>query len=350
MKPAECSSRPHAESLLLGTSTSALQNEGARATRAATVWDRLADEGRIVDGTDPSMASEHLTHLDEDVALIADLGVAAHRFSISWARVMPDDRHTVSEAGLDHYDRLVDLLLDNDVEPIANLHHRDMPTRHHDEGGWNNPATVDAFLDFTGAAAARLGDRVQIWSTLHDRNDPAADDRSERDGASARLADVHRRARHIVRAHCPGGRIGLDVRPENARSIDADHTDIVFVVHDGPTSALKTTLTTMRHLHPGLPVFVMEQGVASHEGIDLDGHYADDDRIAELTAHVEVLTDAQRAGALIEGHLTPLLDGFEWAEGLRRRTGLIRVDFETEQRTPKASYRWYRSLASQGSR
>ncbi len=332
---------------LWGTSSSALQNEGARATRAETTWDRLADDGRIADGSDPSSASEHLENLDGDVALIAELGAGAHRFSVSWARVMADGARSVSESGLDHYDRMVDLLLEREIEPIVALHHWDLPQRHHDDGGWLDTGTVDAFVDFAGAVGARLGDRVETWSTLHDPKRVTLQGAPEN---QATIADhqlaAHQAARRVVRAHAPGARVGIelcDAEPRFSRSLDVD---FIGVAHSGSASALRTTLTTFRHVLPGMPLIIMEEGVPSHDGVDLDGIYTDDDRIRELWAHIGVIVVAQRAGTMIDGYLAPLLDGFEWTEGLRRRTGLVRVEFETQERIAKESYRWYQTLLS----
>ena len=97
-----------------GTSTSAYQIEGAVAEdgRGPSVWDTFAAEpGRIADGTSGDAACDHYHRVDEDVALLADLGADSYRFSIAWPRVQPTGRGPVNAVGLDFYDRLVDKLL-----------------------------------------------------------------------------------------------------------------------------------------------------------------------------------------------------------------------------------------------
>ncbi|EPD59710.1 GH1 family beta-glucosidase [Streptomyces sp. HGB0020] len=86
------------------------------------------------------------------------------------------------------------------------------------------------------------------------------------------------------------------------------------------------------------PVVITENG-CSYEGLD------DQDRIAYLDGHVRALHDALTAGVDVRGYFVwSLLDNFEWAEGYQRRFGLVHVDYETQTRTPKASYAWYREL------
>ncbi|WP_425473302.1 GH1 family beta-glucosidase [Streptomyces montanus] len=91
------------------------------------------------------------------------------------------------------------------------------------------------------------------------------------------------------------------------------------------------------------PVVITENG-CSYEGID------DQERIAYLDGHIRALHRAMEAGVDVRGYFVwSLLDNFEWAEGYARRFGLVHVDFETLERTPKASYGWLRDvLRAQG--
>ncbi len=94
-------------------------------------------------------------------ALMRELGLGAFRFSIAWPRVLPEGRGRVNEAGLDFYDRLVDELLAQDIEPFVTLFHWDTPQALEDEGGWPARSTAEAFAEYAEAVARRLGDRVQ---------------------------------------------------------------------------------------------------------------------------------------------------------------------------------------------
>lgn len=96
-------------------------------------------------------------------------------------------------------------------------------------------------------------------------------------------------------------------------------------------------------------VYITENGAAFEDRVDTDGTIHDDARIAYLQAHVETLREAARAGVPVAGYLAwSLLDNFEWSEGYTRRFGLVHVDFETLERTPKDSARWYGALARSG--
>ncbi|KWT62146.1 beta-glucosidase [Streptomyces albus subsp. albus] len=161
------------EGFLWGVSTSAQQIEGAvdEDGRGRSVWDGFAAEaGRIKDGSDARVATDHYHRYREDVALIKELGVGAYRFSVAWPRVMPDGGPRVNAAGLDFYDRLVDELCAAGVRPVPTLFHWDTPQAVEAAGGWLERDTARRFAAYADAVAARLGDRVDRWITL---NEPA---------------------------------------------------------------------------------------------------------------------------------------------------------------------------------
>ncbi|BCK71342.1 hypothetical protein Srufu_052950 [Streptomyces libani subsp. rufus] len=156
-----------------GVSTSAAQIEGAVAEggRGRSAWDVFAAEaGRIKDGSDPRVATDHYRRYPEDVALLKELGVGAYRFSVAWPRVVPDGSGAVSPAGLDFYDRLVDALLAAGVAPVPTLFHWDTPQALEEGGGWLVRETAEKFAAYADVVAERLGDRVERWITL---NEPA---------------------------------------------------------------------------------------------------------------------------------------------------------------------------------
>jgi beta-glucosidase len=97
-----------------------------------------------------------------------DLGVHHYRFSIAWPRVFPTGRGALNRAGLDFYSRLVDLLLDNDIEPTVTLYHWDLPQALEDRGGWAVRDTAQHFADYSSTVVESLGDRVHEWITLNE--------------------------------------------------------------------------------------------------------------------------------------------------------------------------------------
>ncbi|MEU0037726.1 GH1 family beta-glucosidase [Streptomyces sp. NPDC006333] len=417
---------------LWGVSTSAHQIEGAVQERDPSVWDAFtAEPGRVKDGSTAAVACDHYHRYPEDVALLADLGVDAYRFSVSWPRVN-------SPGGLDFYDRLVDALCAAGVRPVPTLFHWDLPL----ELDWLNRDTAERFAEYAAVVAARLGDRVQKWITL---NEPAE----------------HTLLGHALGAHAPGRRLlfdalpvahhqllahGLAVRalraagaadigianshgptwaasrsPEDVAAADfydlllnrlfadplllggypegigelmpgypegveadlkviAEPLDWYGINYYQPTSVgapqgteiefggltlpaelpfsvreLKgypvtdfgwpvvpealTELLVGFHERYGdrLPPVVITENGCSYEGID------DQERIAFLDGHVRALHRASEQGVDVRGYFVwSLLDNFEWAEGYARRFGLVHVDYDTQKRTPKASYAWLR--------
>ena len=156
-----------------GFAASAYQIEGAAAEdgRGPSVWDTFsAVPGAIADRESGAVACDHYHRFRDDVALMAELGARAYRFSVSWPRVQPSGAGAVNEPGLDFYDRLVDALLAANIRPLVNLFHWDLPQALQDDGGFANPMVIDRFRDYASVVAARLGDRVTDWMTF---NEPA---------------------------------------------------------------------------------------------------------------------------------------------------------------------------------
>ena len=86
-----------------------------------------------------------------------ELGLDAYRFSISWPRVLPDGRGRPNQDGLDFYDRLVDELLANGIEPYPTLYHWDLPQALEDRGGWPERDTVDSFVEYVAGGLRPIG-------------------------------------------------------------------------------------------------------------------------------------------------------------------------------------------------
>jgi beta-glucosidase len=114
------------------------------------------------------VACDHYRRYRDDVKLMADLGLKAYRFSIAWARVLPEGKGRVNNGGLDFYERLVDCLLEHGIEPLATLYHWDLPAALDDRGGWLNPDIADWFAEYAGVLFRRLDGRVKSWATLNE--------------------------------------------------------------------------------------------------------------------------------------------------------------------------------------
>src|SRR4051794_28038171 len=155
-----------------GTATSSYQIEGAvdEDGRGRSIWDTFSHTpGKIEDGTSGDRANEHYHRYKDDVRLIKELGVKAYRFSIAWPRVFPEGSGAPNPKGLDFYNRLLDELLANGIEPYATLYHWDLPQTLQDRfGGWQSSETSKAFGEYAGYVAERLSDRVKNIFTLNE--------------------------------------------------------------------------------------------------------------------------------------------------------------------------------------
>ncbi|MFE9423584.1 glycoside hydrolase family 1 protein [Kitasatospora sp. NPDC006697] len=156
---------------LWGAATAAYQVEGAaqEGGRTPSIWDTFSHTpGKVVNGDTGDVATDHYHRFRDDVALMAELGIQAYRFSISWSRVQPTGRGPALESGLDFYRRLVDELLAAGIKPVATLYHWDLPQELEDAGGWPVRATAERFGEYAQLAAEALGDRVAVWTTLNE--------------------------------------------------------------------------------------------------------------------------------------------------------------------------------------
>jgi beta-glucosidase len=150
-----------------GIATSAAQIEGI-AGRGTSIWDTFSRlPGVIADSSNADVACDHVQYWADDLALLAELGVAAYRFSVAWPRVEPS-ADAINTAGLDFYDRLVDGLVGQGITPVVNLFHWDLPQWVQDAGGWPDRSTADRYASYASVVAARLGDRVGTWATMNE--------------------------------------------------------------------------------------------------------------------------------------------------------------------------------------
>ncbi|MFK4304413.1 MULTISPECIES: glycoside hydrolase family 1 protein [unclassified Paenibacillus] len=157
------------EDFFWGGSTSAYQVEGA--------WDEdgkgpsVIDMANHVEGvTDFKVTSDHYHMFKEDVALMAEMGFKAYRFSIAWTRIYPQGVGEVNQKGIAFYSSLIDELIKYGIEPIVTMYHFDLPYALEKQGGWSKRETIDAFEQYAKTLYENFGDRVKYWLTINEQN------------------------------------------------------------------------------------------------------------------------------------------------------------------------------------
>jgi beta-glucosidase len=213
---------------LWGTATSAYQVEGAAAAdgRGTSIWDTFSRRpGATRNGDTGDVACDQYRRLDSDLGLLADLGAAAHRFSVSWTRVQPLGKGKANPAGVDFYRRLIDGLRARGMVPVPTLYHWDLPQLLEDAGGWVERDVVKRFADYTEMVADSLSEGVGMWVTLNEpwcsawlgygsgRHAPGGKDVGRALAAHHHLLLAHGEAMRVLRDRAPGQPAGISLNP-----------------------------------------------------------------------------------------------------------------------------------------
>ena len=442
---------------LWGTATSSYQIEGAwmEGGKGLSIWDTFAHTpGKTFDNHNGDVACDHYHRFKEDVKMMADLGLKAYRFSISWPRIQPLGYGATNEEGIRFYSDLIDTLLEHNIEPWVTLYHWDLPLALQSEfDGWLNPWIADFFADYAKICYENFGDRVKNWITLNEPwvvailgygqgvFAPGRISKSEPYQAAHQLLRAHAKAVDVYRKtfqNTQNGRIGItnncDWRePLTEAKADQDaaqralefflgwfadpiyfgdypavmrervgdrlpvfseedvallkgSTDFFGLNHYTTLYASDNTgkeikqqvygnggisedqmvdlkadpnwkLTTMdwpivpwgcrkllewidkRYDHP--EIYITENGCSLDDVLE-NGAVNDLVRIDFFRGYLSECRQAIEHGVLLKGYFCwSLMDNFEWARGYSRRFGIHYVDFETGQRIPKASAKWY---------
>ena len=199
-----------------GAATASYQIEGAwnEDGKGESIWDRFSrTPGKVLNGDTGDVACDHYHRWRDDIKLMKELGLKAYRFSSAWARILPDGRGKVNQAGIDFYSQLVDMLLKTGITPFVTLYHWDLPQALQDQGGWTKRMVVDAFVEYTDVMTRALGDRVKNWTTFNEpwvsafvgykdgRHAPGHMSQDEAIAASHHLLLSHGQAVPVIRAN-----------------------------------------------------------------------------------------------------------------------------------------------------
>jgi len=232
------------DNFLWGAATASYQIEGAVGEdgKGESIWDRFCrDPGKVHGGDTGDVACDHYHRYLDDVAMMQEIGLKTYRFSTAWPRIFPSGKGKVNKNGLDFYERLIDALLGDGIEPALTLYHWDLPQALQDRGGWENRDTAGYFSDYAAAMFERFSDRVKTWITHnepwvvafvgHDagRHAPGITDRVRAIEASHVLHLSHAKAVKIFRdINPPDAKIGITLNLAPVYAADESAADAVL--------------------------------------------------------------------------------------------------------------------------
>lgn len=422
-----------------GAATAAYQIEGGQTDgRGTCIWDSFsATPGNVVKAEDGSVACDHYTRWPEDLDLIQRAGFDAYRFSFAWPRLIPEGTGATNQAGIDYYDRLIDGMLERNIEPYATLYHWDLPSTLQDKGGWMNRDIASWGADYASLIQRKFGDRLEATATINEpwcvaflshflgahapgyrdirataramhhvlfthgkmveamraeggknlgivlnlqKCEPASS--SDEDKAATHMFDgifnrwyldgvlkgqYPKDMIELLEPHMPKDFesdmstvstpidwLGINYYTRSLMAHDASNPSFPVKSIDGPLEktdigweiypkGLEDLLVRVSEDYPSLPLYVTENGMAEVDEVE------DARRVNYYDSHLQAVLNAKARGADMRGYFAwSLLDNFEWAEGYSKRFGLVQVDYETQKRTPKASYRAFQGLLHNG--
>jgi beta-glucosidase len=372
------------DDFLWGTATSAYQIEGGGVN---TDWWRFEHAEGTIAAEPSGDACDSWNRFEEDLDLIASLGLNSFRLSVEWARIEPQQGVTSHEA-LDHYRQVLEGCHQRSILPVVTLHHFTLPLWVADAGGFENPLIASWMGDYASVVGNALGDLIGVACTINEPNivalmgyflahfPPQVTDWERFSGVNRAMRECHVAMREALRAGPGSFPIGLCLSMQEYEAVDGAH-DLLAVFLDemedqyllatskaddflgvqcytkilmGPDGMVKPQgeTTEMGYLFwpqsveycvrraaraIEIPIIVTENGIGTDD---------DSQRIRYLREALQGLHSTMNDGIDVRGYFQwSLLDNFEWTLGYRPKFGLVAVDRDTFARTPKPSARWY---------
>ena len=159
------------QKFLWGSATAAYQCEGAwdEDGKGLGEWDVFSHGNPLnLNGATGDVSCDFYHRYKEDIDLMAAGGQNTYRFSIAWARILPNGRGEVNPKGIEFYNNVINYCLEKGIEPNVTLFHYDLPNAIAEEGGWEKRSIVDDFEAYAKVCFEAFGDRVKLWSTINE--------------------------------------------------------------------------------------------------------------------------------------------------------------------------------------
>lgn len=158
------------EDFVWGVASSAMQIEGTDINdgRGKNIWNVFEEQGKIYEGQNADISCDHMHHYKDDFALMRNLGVKAYRFSLSWARILPQGTGKVNQAAIDLYRDMIQEMIKNDIVPYITLYHWEFPQALQERGGWLNEDVIEWFGEYAKVVAENFSDLSEYFITLNE--------------------------------------------------------------------------------------------------------------------------------------------------------------------------------------
>lgn len=394
--------------LLWGAATSAHQVEGGN-KNDWTEWEsspaRVADlVGRNLNPGDyiSGEACDHYRRFKSDFNIAKSLDHNAHRFSIEWSRIEPEEGK-FSEREIEHYREVIRALRERGIEPFVTLWHWTLPRWFVKKGGWLNSSATGAFTRFAERVANEYKNEVKFWTTLNEpetfarhgyflgNRPPGQKNFFRAYGVLRRLAQAHQRAYTVIKKVAPQAQVGFaesvvhfepyNLWPHNLLAMRllrwwrnnpflakfiacSDFIGLNYYFHSRVRLSQKSwrgfqynenkTVSDIGwEIYPegiyrvlknlkkhSKPIYITENGLADAK---------DEKRTEFIKDHLQWVAKAINEGVNVRGYFHwSLLDNFEWDSGFGPRFGLVEVDYKTRERKIRPSAWVYKEIIERG--
>ena len=383
---------------LWGGATASYQCEGAwnEDGKGLGEWDVFSHSSPLnLNHATGDVSCDFYHRYKEDINMMAEGGQNTFRFSISWARIIPEGVGKVNQKGIDFYNRVIDYCLEKQIEPNVTLFHYDLPEAIAKQDGFANRDTVDAFVEYAKVCFKAFGDRVKLWVTINEPkyyaycsnmvgnyppNHKVDFDRYFKVVYHEALATAKAvKAYHEMKLD---GQIGVvhdnsnvEIAPEaknkeliklrgdmfyNTLTLDTalkgciPASFILMLKEYGIKNCFETAIdpTTKRNLwgreiypqcmyntlkeiqsnYGDIPVYITENGHGQYETPDENGYVDDQDRIDMMQSYINEMYRAMEDGCNVKGYYAwSPMDLYSWVNGYEKRYGLVRVDFDSPE-------------------
>ncbi len=382
-----------------GSATSSYQVEGGISNND---WAYAAREKKVPRA---GAACDHYNRFEKDFTIAKKLQQNAHRFSIEWARVEPEEGRWNFEA-VEHYRTMIHALRKRQIEPFVTLWHFTLPLWLSKRGGWENKKSPDYFMRYAEFLANQYRDVVDFWITLNEplvyvgeaylkkRWPPQKKSLRKANRVRKNFIEAHRKSFEVMKRVSKHFKVGLAkhfvyyvpahensfIERRLVRRLEAfdfdflgkikHHQDFIGVNYYRPVRVGFSPLTPQNffiaekpqgektdmgweilpegiyHILKKLksyrrPVYILENGIADKK---------DTKRATFIKNHLAYVHKAIREGVNVKGYFYwSLLDNFEWTDGYRPKFGLVAVDFKTQKRTIRESAMAYAQICKNNS-